>query len=139
MQYHTKEMTVTLRPDNILAVKINEGCNELTTEGTEECLQAMTKALALNDHPKAMIFWMAPFYVKKEVIKSYSTSEFDEVAVALVCHSYISKFVASVALKMRERFTSSEHTNQNAPIKVFLKEEEAFEWLQECLAKRQAI
>lgn len=137
MQYNTKEMLLVLRPDNILAINIHEGCNELTMEGTEEVIAGIEEAFKVNDQPKALLFWTAHFYVKKEILKRYAVSEFNEAAVALVCRSYIAKFVGSIALKMRNRFIDSNVSDQKAPVKIFMDEDKAFKWLQSVLAKQK--
>lgn len=74
------------------------------------------------------MLYVASFYVKKEVMKHIVSSRFKSINfTALVCPGYISKYVASVAVKMYQRFYKEE--DDLSEIRIFIEEKKAIEWL----------
>ena len=126
MEFITKEFTIKLLDGNILAHKVNNDCTEITMEGIVQVVDKIHELIAVNNPPRKMIAHIAPFYVKKQVIKHFTTSLKNSMQfVALICPGYISKYVGSVALKIHQRFNEDDKT----VIKVFIEEDKAVEWL----------
>jgi hypothetical protein len=129
MKHETKEITVTLSPENIIKTRINEGVTELTLEASDEVIQGMNKLYASNDAPKGSLIIVPSFYIKKEVLKAYSSNKkMKYVALALVANSFSSRLIANVLLAIRERIKSVQNKKVEAA-KVFKDEATAVDWL----------
>ncbi|CAA6830009.1 MAG: Unknown protein [uncultured Aureispira sp.] len=128
MKFITKEFTIELLKDNIVTYKVNDGCTELTFEGATQAVEKINLLVALDDKPTKIISYLAPFYVKKELMNYLTTSIPESIEfIALVCPGYISKYVASIAIKMHKRFYQNE--DDLTEIQIFLKKDKAVEWL----------
>lgn len=127
MEYRTKEMTITLRSDNIIVNTFNENITELTVEGATETFEVLSMLNEINEKPKGGISVMPPFYVNKKIIKMYTTTEvLIPVALGIVANSFASKLIGNLFLTLRKRFWSSK---EDYPIKVFGDQEDAIKWV----------
>lgn len=137
MIHETKEITVTLSPENIVETKANEGITELTLEASAEVIRGMNEIYASNKKPKGSLIIMPPFYIKKDVLKVYITNEkMDYVALALVANSFASKLIANVLLSVRDRVKGLKNKKVE-PSKVFRDRADAVKWLTEEIEKAQ--
>lgn len=129
MERKTTEITVTLRSDNIVVTKINDGITELSLEGVESVITATNAVHNVNNEPKAALMYMPTFYVKKDIVRGYASNRAVEVvAVAIVANSFASKIIGNLLLTMRSRVLKL--TNEKIePSKVFMNEESAVNWL----------
>ncbi|BDS11754.1 DUF7793 family protein [Aureispira anguillae] len=134
MQYKTKELTVTVRPDTIIEITTNPEISEYTIQGAEENVALMRKIV--DKKPRSVMVWMPSAYMKKEIIKYYNEFEEDNVATALLTESFASKLIGNLFLTLRTRLVPNQKTKTN-PIKIFKDPNEATEWLLEHLAKYQ--
>lgn len=128
MQFITKDFTITLLKENIISLKVNADCTELTMEGAIQAMDKMGELTATERKPTKGIIYIAPFYVKKEIL-NYSTEFLPKpiAFVALVSPGYIAKYVGSIIIKIYYRFHKDDE-NQTE-IKIFMKEDKAMEWL----------
>lgn len=127
MKYKTKEMTIILRPDNIVENRINDGITQLTEAGIEENFRVFAKIATANDEPKGGLTIMPSFYVNKEILKKYTKAEIlVPVAYAIVTTSFSSRLVGNLFLTLRQRFWASK---DDYPIKLFYKREDAIKWV----------
>lgn len=128
MQFITKDFTVNLLKENIISLKVNDDCTEITMEGAVQVMDKMGELTDTESKPTKMITYIAPFYVKKEIL-NYSTEHLPKpiAFVALVAPGYIAKYVGSIIIKIYQRF-HKEDENQTE-IKIFMKEDKAMEWL----------
>ena len=127
MKFVTKEFTVELIKDSIITKKVNQGCIELTIEGMKQALEKINELIDSDSSPKKMIIYLAPFYVRKDVIKYLLDAMPKPIAfTALVCPGYIAKYVASIGLKMYNRLYNPEDQME---VKTFVQGQKAIEWL----------
>jgi hypothetical protein len=137
MKCKTREVTVLLRPDNIVATTINEGITELTLEGVKEVLMATNKVHTATDAPKGALIYAPSFYVKKAVLKGYAANrEANLVAAAILTPSFSSQIIGNLLLTLRGRIMALSN-EELEPSKVFRDEEKAVEWLLMHLEKAQ--
>jgi hypothetical protein len=128
MKFVTKEFTIELINDSIITKKFHPDCTELTIEGMKEAIDKINVLINSNSKPKKMMMYLAPFYVKKEVMKYFINSIPTPIAFnALVCPGYIAKYVASIGVKMYNRHAKD--SDHQMEIKTFLLDEKAIEWL----------
>lgn len=128
MKFVTKEFTIELLKENIISQKVNADCTELTIEGAIEATAKTSELAAMDNKLTKMITYIAPFYVKKEVINHLAGSLPESISsIATVCPGYISKYVASIAVKIYHRLHKG--NGNQTEIKIFMKEDKAIEWL----------
>ncbi|MBL4648712.1 MAG: hypothetical protein JKY03_03200 [Aureispira sp.] len=129
MERKTKELLIILRPENIVETKVREGITELTVGEVDNITAAINEIYDLNDRPKASLVIAPPFYMKKEVLKTYSAKNgMRYIALALVANSFAARLVSSVMLGVRHRVAIIQN-KKTAPSKVFADKEKAVEWL----------
>lgn len=129
--YHTKELTYTVRPDDIIELATNatfKGAYSL--ESVEENLRVLEKAIA--GKKRATLLHFPEVYVKKEVLKEYANSDLQTTASALLARSFASKLVGNLFLSLTGRFNAK---LKDRPTKIFTDKEAAVDWLLEQLAK----
>jgi hypothetical protein len=137
MKHETKEIIVTLTPENIVETKTNVGVTELTLEASAEVIRGMNKIYAFNKRPKGSLIIMPSFYIKKDVLKAYISNEkMNYVALALVSNSFASNLIANVLLAVRDRVKSLKNKTVE-PSKVFRDRADAVKWLTEEIQKAQ--
>jgi hypothetical protein len=137
MEHKTKEITITLSPENIIETRANEGVTELTLEASAEVIRGMNALYASNQEPKGSLIVMPSFYIKKEVLKAYISNEkMNYVALALVANSFSSKLIGNVLLAIRDRVKSLKNKTVE-PSKVFKDRATAVKWLTEEIKKTQ--
>ena len=137
MQRKTKEITITLRPDNIVETKVNDDITELSLEGVPEVIAATNEVHHSTNAPKAALMHMPSFYVKKSIIKGYASNrDVDVVAVAMLTHSFSSQIIGNLLLTMRSRVLTLRNETPE-PSKVFRDKEAAIKWLLEHLAAKK--
>jgi len=130
MLYHTKELTFTVRPDDIIEINTFETFKgAYSLEAVEENLAALEKAIA--GKARATLIHFPDVYVKKEVLKKYANSDLHTTASALLAKSFGSKLVGNLFLSLSGRFNEK---LKKRPTKVFTDKETAVEWLLEHLA-----
>lgn len=130
MLYHTKELTFTVRPDDIIEINTFETFKgAYSLEAVEENLATLEKAIA--GKARATLLHFPDVYVKKEVLKKYANSDLHTVASALLAKSFGSKLVGNLFLSLSGRFNEK---LKKRPTKVFTDKETAVEWLLEHLA-----
>ncbi|WMX16142.1 MULTISPECIES: hypothetical protein [unclassified Aureispira] len=131
MEYQTKELTIKIRPDNIIEIKAKKDLEEFTLEGAKENV-AMMEEIVGND-PRCVIAWMPDKYMKKDIIKYYNDFEQEFVTTALITKSFSSKIIGNLFITLRTRFVSKGKRKTN-PIQLFTSEEEAVKWLLSVMA-----
>jgi len=132
MEYKTNELTITIRPDNIIEIKVREDLEGgFTLEGAKENVAMMEEIV--GNAPRCVIAWMPDVYMKKEIIKYYNDFEQEFVTTALITKSFASKIIGNLFITLRTRFVSNNKMKTN-PIKLFTTKEDAVNWLLEVIA-----
>ncbi|CAA6804388.1 MAG: Unknown protein [uncultured Aureispira sp.] len=127
MECKTRELTISLMPNNVIVSEFNNNITELSIEGVEETLEVLREFNTINERPKGGVAEMPSFYVNKKIIKMYTTTDvLIPVALGLVANSFASKLVGNLFLTLRARFGSS---TQDYPIRVLSTKKEAIEWV----------
>ncbi|BDS11751.1 DUF7793 family protein [Aureispira anguillae] len=125
MEYHTKELTITVRPDDIIEIATNKNFKgEYSIEAVAENLATFEKAV--DGKVRATLLHFPDHYVKKEVMKGYANSEISTAATALFAKSFASKLIGNLFLSLRKRLVQSRTI---PPTKVFTDKKNAIEWL----------
>lgn len=129
IDYHTEEFTYTLRPDNIIEINTHADFDgNFTLEKVEENLRILDDVI--DGKPRAAILHFPDKYVKKEVLKKYSTPPKHFVARAFLAQSFSAKLIGNLYLTIIQRFVKDE-----IPSKIFSEKQAAIEWLLKQLAK----
>lgn len=127
MEYKTKELIITIRPDSIIEIKVRTDLEDgFTMEGAIENVKLLEKII--GNKPRCVLVWMPDIYMKKDIIKYYNDFEQEFVTTALITKSFASKIIGNLFLTLRTRFVSMTKRNSN-PIKLFTSKEEADKWL----------
>jgi hypothetical protein len=127
MKWSNSEMSIVLREDNIVVIKVNKGVKKLTILAAEECVVKMQEAMQVNKHPKILFFYMPYIYVSKDVIRCYADTTFKEAGTAVLCESFTAWLMGNIGVTIRRRFMGS-NPAAGAPIKAFKEESEAMKW-----------
>lgn len=127
MKWNNNEMSVFLREDNIIIIKVDNEIKELTIPAVKECVVKIQETMQLNGQPKILFFYMPNIYVSKDVIRCYADIVFGEVGMAVFCESFSAWLVGNIGVTLRKRFMGS-NPAAIAPIKAFKKESEAMKW-----------
>ena len=133
MEWKTTEFVIQFLDERILIMKSKENLNSATKEGAVECLEKMRELCNSNSNTKAIITHVGSLYVKKEVMRVFSDepSHKTVTCTALVSPSFLAKNMATIALKMRARFTKDDVSKE-----VFSTEGEAIEWVRSVLSTK---
>jgi hypothetical protein len=127
MKFVTKQMTFEILKENIITMKVNEGCTEFTLEGIQEINAKLKELVVMDNKPTKVIIYIGAFYVKKEMLKELTGVLPSAILfVGVICPGYITKYVASIAIKMYDRFYRGD--NDETLIKTFTAEDKAMEW-----------
>jgi hypothetical protein len=127
MKVVTKQMTFELIKENIITIKVNEDCTEFTLEGIQEIKAKLKELVVMDNKPTKVIIYIGAFYVKKEMLKKLTGILPKEILiVGVLCPGYITKYVASISIKMYNRFYSGD--NDKTIIKIFTNEKKVIEW-----------
>lgn len=127
MKWSNSEMSIVLREDNIIIIKVNKDVKQLTVPVAKKSVIRIQEAMKLNAQPKVLFFFMAQIYVSKDVIRCYTDAAFGEAGMAVFCESLTAWLVGNIGVTIRRRFMGSEAVAA-VPIKAFKKEDEAIEW-----------
>lgn len=131
IDYHTKEFTYTLRPNDIIEIKTHKNFDgNFKLEKVEENLRILDTVI--NGKPKCLILYFPDKYVNKNVLKEYSSPPKHIVARAFLTQSFPSKLIGNLYLTLINRFAKDE-----VPSKIFSKESEAVLWLESELSKKK--
>ncbi|MBL4650371.1 MAG: hypothetical protein JKY03_11625 [Aureispira sp.] len=137
MEYKTTELTITIRPDTIIEIKVREDLVDgFTMEGAKESIALIEKII--DNDPRCVLVWMPDIYMKKDIIKHYNDFEQENVTTALITKSFASKIVGNLFLTLRTRFLSKNKIKTN-PVKLFTAKEEAITWLLEVMATKHKV
>jgi len=135
MKCKTREVTIVLRPDNIVETTINEGITELSLEGVDDVLMATNNVHRSTDAMKAALICAPSFYVKKNVLKCYASNrEVEIVAVAILTTSFSAQIIGNLLVTIRGRVMKM-NNEELEPSKIFREKEKAVNWLLEHLEK----
>lgn len=125
MIYHTKELTFTVRPDDIIEIStFKDFKGTYSLEAVEENLAVLEQAIEGKE--RATLLHFPDVYVKKQVLKEYANSDLHTVASALLAKSFASKLVGNLFLSLTGRFNEK---LKKRPTKVFTDKEAAVKWL----------
>ncbi|CAA6826486.1 MAG: Unknown protein [uncultured Aureispira sp.] len=127
MKWNNSEMSLTLREDNIVYLRVNEEVKTLTVEAAEECIVKLQEAMEHNGTPKVLLFLVPKIYIPKSVMRCYTDIESIEIATALICESLTAWLMGNIALTIGQRFMAL-NPETAAPIKAFKKEAVAIKW-----------
>lgn len=137
MEYKTTELTIVIRPDNIIEIKVRENLvGGFTMEGAKESIALIEKII--DNDPRCVLVWMPDIYMKKDIIKYYNDFEQENVTTALITKSFASKIVGNLFLTLRTRFTSKNKMKTNH-VRLFTVKEEAITWLLEVIATKLEV
>lgn len=127
MKIISGEFTTELLEGNIISQKVNDDCTEITKEGAIKVVENMNKLAELKTPSTKMVSYIPSFYVKKEAIKVLTAINPSIRFLAVIASGYISKYIASIAIKVQQRL----HKDEANPlvIKIFMAEDEAMKWL----------
>jgi len=129
IEYKTRAITITLRPNGIIHVSNNEDWNELDTlESTQENI-TLLKEVFDGQPDRCLLFEMPNRHVRKELLDCYQRAEWGEVAIALLLTSYGAKIVGNLYLKLSKN--KPNEAGRVVPTKLFSNEEIAETWLLE--------
>lgn len=129
--YHTKELSFTVRPDNIIEISPFPGFkDDYSLKFVKKNLAVLEEAIA--GKRRATLLHFPGVYVKKEVLKEYANSELRTVASALLAKSFPAKLVGNLFLSLSGRFNKK---LKDRPTKVFTDKDAAIKWLLEQLEK----
>lgn len=125
MIYHTKELTYTVRPDDIIEINTHKDFKgAYSLEAVQENLAVLEEAIA--GKARATLLHFPEVYVKKDVMKQYASSDLYTTASALLAKSFASKLVGNLFLSLTQRFSAK---LKNRPTKVFTDKDDAIKWL----------
>lgn len=127
MKWNNKEMSIFLREDNIIIIRIDKKVKKLTIPAAEECVAKLLEAMKVNEAPKILFFYMPDIYVSKSVIRCYADTTFKEAGMAVFCESFTAWLMGNIGVTIRQRFMGS-NPAAGAPIKAFKKEAAAMAW-----------
>jgi hypothetical protein len=127
MKWNNSEMSIVLREDNIIVVRVNKGVKKLGVPAAKECVAKIQAVMRLNKQPKVLLFYMPNIYVSKDVLRCYADTEFGEAGLAVFCESFTAWLMGNIGVTIRKRFMSS-NPAAGAPIKAFKEEDEAMAW-----------
>lgn len=130
MEWKTKEFVGSFLEERIIIMKQKKDVPRMTKEGAMECIEKMGKLCDMNDQPKVIVSHVASLYIKKDVLKVFLDNPLPDnlLANGLVSSSFLAKNMASIILKMRERFVKDD-----IPMQIFSTEAEALEWVRSFL------
>lgn len=135
MKCETSEMTIMLRPDNIVVTTVNEGITELSLEAVDEVLAATSKIHHSTAANKGALICAPSFYVKKDVLKKYAVAQdFELVAAAILTTSFSAQIIGNLLVTLRGRLLRVMN-KELEPSKVFRDKDKAVKWLLEHLEK----
>lgn len=135
MKCETREMTITLRPDNIVETRIKEGITELSLEEVDNVLSATSEIHNSTDAMKAVLICAPSFYVKKDILKKYAvTPNFEVVAAAILTTSFSAQIIGNLLVTIRRRLLALKN-KELEPSKIFRDRDKAVKWLLEHLEK----
>jgi len=131
IDYHTKEFTYSLRPNDIIEIKTHKNFDgNFKLEEVEENLRILDTLI--NCKPRCLILYFPDKYVNKNILKKYSSPPEHVVARAFLTQSFASKLIGNLYLTLINRFVKDE-----VPSKIFSKENEAVQWLETELSKKK--
>jgi hypothetical protein len=123
IDYHTKEFTYTLRPDDIIEINTHKDFDgNFTLEKVDKNLRVLDEVI--DAKPRAFILHFPDKYVNKEVLKKYSEPPKHTVARAFLASSFAAKLIGNLYLTLIQRFAKNQ-----IPSKIFSEKEEAILWL----------
>lgn len=138
MEYKTKSLILTVRPDDIVEILPNKDWTDPDTlEIAKENIAAMRAAV--DGKIRGLLSNTANTHLSREVIKYYSEAEVGEVATAMLTTSFGSKIVGNLFLKVTGKSKLKDGKRGNAPVKIFDQKDRdlAIKWLLECIEKRK--
>lgn len=126
VEWKIKEFIIKVLEKDIIVMRQRDGVPRMTKEGATECIEKMGEICDQDDKPKVMVSHVASLYIKKEVLKVFVDNPMPDnlLANGLVSSSFLARNMASIILKMRERFVKDD-----IPMKIFSTEAEAIEWV----------
>jgi hypothetical protein len=127
MKWENNEMSVFLREDNIIIIKVNKELKKLSVSAAEECAEKIQVAMKLNENPKVLFFYMPEIYVSKDVIRCYANTIFGEVGLVAFCETFTAWLMGNIGVTIRQRFMKS-NPAATSPVKAFKVEKEAIAW-----------
>lgn len=127
MKWNNNEMSVFLREDNIIIIKVNKEIKKLSISAAKECAQKIQMTMRLNENPKVLFFYMPAIYVSKDVIRCYADTVFGEVGLVAFCETFTAWLMGNIGVAIRQRFMKSNPAATSA-VKAFKIEEEAIAW-----------
>ena len=127
MKWRNGEMSLLLREDNLIVVRVHEKLHTFTLSAAEECANKIIEMVKSNKHPKALFFYMPHVYIPKKVIRCYANTVLGEAAVTVYCESLTAWLMGNISVQIRKRFMKS-NPAAGAPIKAFKDEAEALAW-----------
>lgn len=126
MEYKTRAITITVRPDHILEITSNEDWNETdTVEVAKENIDKMREVVG-DKKGMAILVVIPSTYTSKEVLTYYYNADVGEVARAFLITSFAAKVVGNLYLSIMGRGSTT-----GKPTKLFSEKEKAIDWLKE--------
>jgi len=126
MEYNLKEFIISFLEERIIVLEQKESIDRMSIEGATESVEQMIELCDINDNSKAVVFHIRSLYIKKDVMRVFSSHPTHKkvTCTGLVSPSFLAKNIASMLLKMRARFMEDD-----IPVKIFSTEKEAIEWV----------
>lgn len=133
MELKTKEFVIRFLEERIIVLEQKENVVRMTKEGAHECLAKMVELCDMNDHPKAIVFYVRSLYIKKDAMRVFTETPNHETmtCIGLISTSFIAKNVANMILKMRARFVTDDILSG-----IFSTETAAIEWVRSILSTK---
>ncbi|BDS09779.1 DUF7793 family protein [Aureispira anguillae] len=126
MEYKTRSIQITVRPDDIVEVTNLENWNEPDTLETAQENIAMMET-AMDGKRRAIMVHLPNTYTSKEILEYYYNANVGEIARAFVANSFASKVVGNLYLKLAGKATKP----TGVQFKIFSQRTKAIKWLLE--------
>ncbi|CAA6826480.1 MAG: Unknown protein [uncultured Aureispira sp.] len=127
MKWNNNEMSLFLREDHLIIVRVNTKLKKFTLPAAEECVAKIIEMVKSDKHPKALFFYMPHVYIPKNVIRCYANTALGEAAVTVFCESLTAWLMGNISVEIKKRFMKSNPASAS-PIKAFKNEANALAW-----------
>ncbi|CAA6804834.1 MAG: Unknown protein [uncultured Aureispira sp.] len=124
-EYHTDEMTIVLRDDDIIALLTNDDWKGGGTLENAKKIMAIIKTLTDENPARACWIEIPNRHASKEVLNYYQSTKAGLVAQALLLNSFGAKVTGNLYLKLFGG--KPNETGRVVPVKLFIKNKEAEE------------
>lgn len=121
MELETRAVTIKVRPDGIIELRVKDSWIEPdTVEVALENIEMLKKAVEAGG--RAILSYSPSTYMEKDVLECYKKAKIGHVASALLISSFGARIVGNIYLKLSG-------SNNSVATKIFTNKEMAEKWL----------